>query len=108
MFEKSDYLRDNLDDEIGQLIQVLISFPSWTQKKQKARLDLIAAAKDAGYIYFRGEPKHYHLTRVGDSVVVDVPNDRKGHLSVFGGQRVRMVCVRSGTRFNRYLMAGPI
>jgi len=57
------------------------------------------------YITFVGHPARYRLTLIGQSCLMDVPANKRGHLSAFRGKRIRLVCVGSG-RFERQLMAG--
>jgi hypothetical protein len=62
--------------------------------------------KSKNYIGFAGHPNRYHLSVVGESCLYQIPTNRRGHLSVFRGKLVRLVCVYSGSYANRYYMAG--
>lgn len=107
MYSEENMLEDNLNDSIGRLIRNLNNRTTWTKRCADIQKQLIDELKKEKYISFRGHPSRYHLFRIGDSCVFEVPKNRQGHLKKFRGEKVRIVCVDSGT-FDRGLMAGKI
>ncbi len=105
MFLLAHKIKDSLKDDIGQSIIKLQSISKWTEQKHLARKNLISMLEKHDYISFSGHVDKYHLSCVGESCIYDVPNNRRGHLKIFRGHRIRLVCVRSG-RFDRLYMAG--
>lgn len=98
-------LPDPLTDNAGILIKALQDRNTWGAE-QKGLLDqLIQMLERKRFITFVGQPARYHLTQIGQSCLMDVPANKRGHLSAFRGKRIRLVCVSSG-RFDRTLMAG--
>jgi len=107
MFEISDKIRDNIKDEAWPYLVRLNKRTSWNDESKDHLEELKIFLKNKNYITFVGHPKRYHLTRIGDSCLYDVPTFRKGALTEFRGKRVRVVCVSSG-RYDRLLMAGAV
>ena len=99
------HLPDPLTDNTGIIIKALQSRAAWGAEQKGLLEQLIHMLRRKQYITFVGHPAWYHLTQIGQSCLMDVPTKKRGHLSVFRGYRIRMVCVSSG-RFGRQLMAG--
>ena len=98
-------LPDPLTDNAGILIKALQDCKTWGAQQKGLLEQLIHMLGRKQYITFVGRPARYHLTQIGQSCLIDVPTNKRGHLSAFRGKRIRLVCVSSG-RFDRQLMAG--
>ncbi len=98
-------LPDPLTDNAGILIKALQDRTTWSAEQKGLLEQLIHMLGRKRYITFVGHPARYHLTQIGQSCLMDVPTNKRGHLSAFRGKRIRLVCVSSG-RFDRQLMAG--
>ena len=98
-------LPDPLTDNAGIIIKAPQSRAAWGAEQKGLLEQLIQMLESKRYITFVGHPARYHLTQIGQSCLMDVPTNKRGHLTVFRGNRIRMVCVSSG-RFGRQLMAG--
>jgi hypothetical protein len=107
MFEISDKIKDNINDDVLPYLQRLNKRKSWNSESKENLRQLENLLKRNNYKSFVGHPNRYHLTRVGDSCLYDVPTYRKGALVEFRGQRVRVICMSSG-RYDRMLMAGVV
>ena len=107
MFEITDKINDNIKDEAWPYLVRLNKRTSWNDESKEHLEKLKIFLKNKNYITFVGHPKRYHLTRIGDSCLYDVPTFRKGALTEFRGKRIRVVCVSSG-RYDRLLMAGAV
>lgn len=105
MIEQQLQLPDPLSDNAGILIKALQGRHAWGAEQKGLLEQIRQMLQRKGYITFVGHPTKYHLTVVGQSYLYDVPTNRRGYLSTFRGQRIRLVCVSSG-RFDRQLMAG--
>ena len=104
MFIKEDLIEDLCIDEAGQLINEMHNIQTWTNDKRAMFNSLIALLEKNEHIYFRGHPDKYHLSVIGSSCFYNIPVNRRGHLSVFRGKLIRLVCVGSG-RYDRAYMA---
>jgi hypothetical protein len=98
-------LPDPLTDNAGILINALQCRTGWGAEQTGVLEQLINMLGRKRYITIVGHLARYHLTQIGQSCLMDVPANKRGHLSVFRGKRIRLVCVSSG-RFDRQLMAG--
>ena len=98
-------LPDPLTDSAGILIKALQERTTWSAEQKGLLEQLIDMLGRKHYITFVGHPARYHLTQIGQSCLMDVPTNKRGHLSVFRGKRIRLVCVSPG-RYDRQLMAG--
>ena len=107
MFEITDKIKDNIKDEAWPYLLRLNKRTSWNDESKEYLEKLKVFLKSRSYISFVGHPNRYHLTRIGDSCLYDVPSFRKGALTEFRGKRIRVVCVSSG-RYERLLMAGIV
>ena len=105
MFERSQKIIDDIQDEITILLAALNNRTTWTQRCKDELENLKKALLKKKYKSFLGHPSRYHLSAIGESCLYDVPLDRRGELRKFRGMRVRIVCVSSG-RYTRLLMAG--
>jgi hypothetical protein len=107
MFDKAEQIFDEVVDDVRPYLDTLATRKDWNDGTKFALAELKKILKKKRYKAFVGHPSRYHLTRIGDSCLYDVPADRRGALSPFRGKRVRLVCVSSG-RFDRVLMAGVV
>ena len=107
MFDLADKMPDNIKDDVRPFLDALVDRKGWNDATKFALSELKKILKKKRYTSFVGHPSRYHLTRIGDSCLYDVPTDRRGVFSPFRGKRVRLVCVSSG-RFDRVLMAGVV
>ena len=107
MFDRSQIIIDNIEDDIKILLSSLNDRTNWNQRCKDELENLKTALLKRKYKTFLGHPNRYHLSAIGESCVYDVPVDRRGELKDFRGMRVRIVCVSSG-RYTRLLMAGVV
>jgi len=107
VFDLAHKMLDNIKDDVRPFLDALVERKGWNDATKLALSELKKILKRKRYNSFVGHPSRYHLTRIGDSCLYDVPVDRKGVLTGFRGKRVRLVCVSSG-RFDRVLMAGVV
>ena len=105
MFTKEDVIEDPCIDEAGLIMKAMLTIPTWTKVKRGLFNELEAILKRKKYINFVGHTVNYHISCVGDSCLYQIPLNRRGHLSVFRGKLIRLVCVRSG-QYERSYMAG--
>lgn len=105
MIDSQLQIPDPLTDNAGILIKALQDRKTWGAEQKGLLEQLIHMLGRKRYITFVGNPGRYHLTLIGQSCLMDVPANKRGHLGAFRGQRIRLVCVSSG-RFDRQLMAG--
>ena len=109
MITKETMLEDNFNDNVLFAIKLLNTETKWTNKKYGLQDKLIEILNSEGYIAFSvTNPNRYQLSKVGQSYLYDVPNNRRGHLSIFRGKRVRIICTSSGPHTLRGFMANVI
>lgn len=107
VFKVEEKIEDPRSDSDGLLMKKICSISSrWSGEQEALRQQLIESLTKKNYISFAGHPNRYRLGVVGQSCLYQIPNNKRGHLSVFRGKLVRVVCVRSGTHTNRFYMAG--
>jgi len=108
MFALDDVEPESFDGEIGVLLKEILRIPTATSQKIALIKTLKEAGSNSGYVMFKGFSHNYHLSKVGYSYIYDVPENKRGHLSPFRGERVRVICVGSGKNWVRWYMAGII
>lgn len=104
MFDIEEQIKDPCRDEAGQLMVEMGKIPTWTKTKRALHTRLISLLKLNEHVCFVGHVDKYHLSIVGESCLYNVPMNRRGHLSIFRGKLIRLVCIRSG-RYARFLLA---
>jgi hypothetical protein len=107
MFDLSEKIKDTINDEISPFLKQLNKRKKWNNESKKNLKNLIQILERKKYKFFIGHPSRYHLTKIGDSCLYDVPTYRKGVLAEFRGKRIRLICISSG-RYDRHLMAGIV
>lgn len=107
MFKITDKLTDDYEDDILSLLKKLLRRNSWNSEAKKLLSELEDLLIKNNYKSLSGSPNRYHLSRVGESCLYDVPLYKRGFLKEYRGKRVRIVCVGSG-RFSRTYMTKAI
>ena len=107
MFGIEERIPDTVKDDVSMLIEKLNDRKHWNEESKEKLAKLMKLLEKKGYIFFSGSPYRYHLYQVGNSCLYDIPMNRRGHLSIFRGKRVRIICVSSG-RYSRTLSAGVV
>lgn len=107
MIEEDILIVDDLDDEVKPLLTQLLSRKTWTARMNDLKNELTNLLRKKKYISFSGDPKYYKASIIGQSYLIDVPQNQRGHLAPFRGVRVRVICVGSG-RYKRQYMAGIV
>lgn len=96
-----DARHDDMNDLIGARLRRLWKAQQhaegWTAELEHARQDLERICTMHGYTNIWVDPRNYLVHRVGQSLLYDVPIDKRGGLAPFAGKRVRVVCLRSGS-----------
>lgn len=108
VFSLDDVEEDNLTDEIGVLINAVQKIPTHTKHKKKLIGELQKVCQSTGYINFQGSTPTFHIGKIGQSYLYDVPIKKTGHLLKFRGKRIRVICIASGKLSTRYYMAGEV
>lgn len=102
-------IRDDVEDELGHLLRQLNTIPTWTKGKIDLYGDVEKEAKRQNYKSFKGDCRRYPLQRKGDHILCDVPENKRGSLSVFRGKRIRLICAGSWDQYSgRFYFAKPI
>jgi hypothetical protein len=101
-----EFIKDPLDGAAGQLLNRMNSIPTWTKERRTLLKELVAELNRRRYITFTGNYHDYSLTLVGQSWLCTVPPNRNGHLMPFRGHTIHLVCVGTGKRNKRIIMAG--
>lgn len=103
MFNPEDKIEDPCTDEAGQLMHAMHKIPTWTKAKRAIHISLIGLLETQKHIYFRGHLDKYHLGVIGSSCFYNVPDNRRGHLSIYRGKTIRLVCLGTGRHDRLYL-----
>ena len=94
-------LPDPLIDNTGIIIKARQDRKAWNDERKGLLEQLIDMLARKHYITFAGRPTRYHLTQIGQSCLMDIADNRRGHLGAFRGKRIRLVCVS----FERFIQA---
>jgi hypothetical protein len=108
MLKGSDLFQDIYHDRVGKLILRLNQVKSWTKEKHALSNQLQKLLNKNGYVHGSGDRSDYRLHGgTGRSFIYKVPQNKKGALSQFRGEYVRVVCI--GThRFESFFCFKPI
>lgn len=108
MLKGSDLFQDIYHDQVGKLILRLNQMTSWTKEKHALSNQLLKLLDKKGYVRGSGDRSDYRLHGgTGKSFIYKVPHNKKGALSQFRGEFVRIVCI--GThRFDSIFCFKPI
>jgi hypothetical protein len=102
---------DGLNDLIGARLRRLWSAQQrargWTAELEHQCCDLERICALHGYVALWVDPRDYLVHRVGQSILYDVPIDKRGHLAPFAGKRVRVACLHNG-RFRLHVWIGVV
>jgi hypothetical protein len=109
-FFTNDIVPEDFSGQIGKILKEYIENPLNPQKKEKREIlnRLYKESTKQGYIFFGGYSHNFGISRVGDSYIYDVPAKKTGNLREFRNQKIRVICVGSGTRWIRTYLAGPL
>jgi hypothetical protein len=93
----SDHFRqDKHPDSVQKICVEMGKRKSWTGKNAEQKQQLLGELLEQKYRFFIGDPYYYGLTRIGESVLCNVPEKQRGHLKPNRGKRVRIVCTETG------------
>lgn len=100
---------DNLQDPTCSLIKELFISEKNSKQYQTLKKVLTESVKKKGYISYNGDSRDFGgLNCTGMSIIYEVPHDKRGNLSKFKGQTIRICCVGSGVHALREYLAGPV
>ena len=106
-FSQDDGVPDTLHDTIGTLGRAICAQPYFNAEAFRLKAELIKCLSAQRYTGFTANVTNYGTWGVGVSRLYFVPKDRRGALSGYREQTIRIICVGSG-RYTRELMAGKI
>lgn len=98
---------DTVNDLVAAKLWRFNRVRTWSGTKRRLREELDQLCDFHGYIGFEADPRDYAAHIVGQSFLYDVPAAKRGWLSPFRGQRVRVICLYSGA-FRRWLRVGAV
>lgn len=98
---------DRVNDLVAAKLRRFNRVRTWSGTKRCLREELDQLCDFHGYIGFEADPRDYGAHIVGQSFLYDVPATKRGRLSPFRGQRVRVICLYSGA-FRRWLRVGAV
>jgi hypothetical protein len=98
---------DPRTDTVGKLLVAVEKYETWTKDRRILVDKVVKNMKRGRHIEFPGYSDRYRLSRVGTSLLYDVPENKRGKLAPFRGQLIRLVCIGSGSRFFRSYIAKP-
>jgi hypothetical protein len=96
MLELENIYVDNIDDELGVLLNKIQSIPTWTKEKYLIAEDITKQTKKRKYSVGMGARSHYHLYGgTGSSLIYQVPSMKRGYLAQYRGKLVRIFSLGS-------------
>ena len=97
----------SLDRVIDNYQRRLAEMPTWTKEKRQLVQDLEDHLSAGGYDWIRtNRDGCFGLTGLGNDKVQKISSTKRGYLSSYRGQIVRIVCVGPG-RYKRSYRVGP-
>lgn len=104
---KPDDLNDLIAAKLRFLWHAQQSADGWSGECERHRRDVDRICELNGYVGLSVDPRDYLVHIVGQSLLYDVPADKRGHLAPFAGKRIRLVCTYSGA-FRRFVWIGVV
>lgn len=104
---KPDDLNDLIAAKLRRLWHAQQSASGWSGECERHRRDVERICELNGYVGLSVDPRDYLVHIVGQSLLYDVPADKRGHLAPFAGKRIRVVCTHNGTN-QRYVRIGVV
>jgi len=99
---------DPLDDEVGLMLKDMSAYATWCKARYELRDGLVSKMSRArGSVMFDGHCWTYRISYVGESMLMQLPKNRRGHLSGLSGKLIRLVCIGSGSYNMRFYVAAP-
>ncbi len=100
------FFKDTLDDAIGKILNQMRPL-TWTKEKHALKERLVDQVFAEDYIGFTGSPMFYGLGSSGESAIVIVKPQQRGHLKAYRGRAVRLICL-GPYGMNRWYAARPL
>ena len=100
-----EIIKDDFNDAVGKLCKVLLECKRNTLEFKDYKKSLIEALKHHKAIFFEGDDRLYQIGATGQSILYNVPENKKGHLKSLRGKFIRIICIGSGFRRQRKLAA---
>lgn len=98
-------IRPPMTDEIGILLSKIQKEESWTAMRKALLKNAVQLITKQKHIKFESDYRLFRLSKVGSSLVCVVPDHKQGYLKTFRNQRIRLVCVGSGSKSRRQYIA---
>jgi hypothetical protein len=98
---------DETTDDIGMALSAFREIPTWTKEKKILCDAFIELLKKNKYEELLLNSGGYKLRGIGSSGIYKVPTKKKGLLSKYEGQTLRLVCVGT-SRFYKVVMIKKI
>jgi len=93
MLREEDKIEDNLYDDISPVLYSLNVRRTWGAEKHNLFIKLEKLLDSERYKGFTGDCRSYHMTRMGQACLYDIPTDQRGFLRRYRDKRVRLVCM---------------
>ena len=104
-----DQVEDLFQDEVGRCLRELHRHRTWTSEKLRLYDELMRLVQTNGYLSFKGDFRDYHLERKAQSCIYVVPQDQRGALQRFKGNRIRLICAGATDRYaGRVFLANTV
>ena len=93
-----EIIADPKDDQVGRLLNAMGSLNNWTKERFALKNEIIKRMKRLKHVAFQSDKRLFQLSRVGSSLLYQVPEHKRGYLDPFRGRLIRLVCVGSHGR----------
>ena len=98
---------DSYGDQLGKLLEKFAEISTWSQEKHHLFASILKLSETENYYSFSADGNLIGLTALGTSCLLDIPQNQKGNLKIFKGERVRVICI-SKNRYSRYNYAAKV
>ena len=103
--EPENAIPDHRTDYVGRLLNAAAQYTTWSNQRRHLIASIIEHMEAVEHISFVSDNRLFRLTQVGQSLLYEVPSNKRGYLSPLRGRVIRLVCIHSGTRSWRGYMA---
>lgn len=90
--------------ELHKLLNEISKLNTWTTRKYQLKDDLHSLLDLMKYTQFKVDGRNAWLSQFGEHKIIDVPQDKRGHLQSMRGKKAHLICLGHG-RYSTILFA---
>jgi len=83
-------------EKLHQVLDEISKLKTWTSEKFRLKEDLNSLLALLEYTQFKVDARNAWLSQFGEHKIIDVPQDKRGHLRSLRGKKVHLICLGQG------------